>query len=106
MIWQAFVDIQCLSSLRMIRIYSKMKKKNECMLNIELNENAKWLKVNKLTLNVDKTQCMLFTRKRCKTKLNTKIKNSSITQVTKTKFLGIIIDEKLNWKDHIFTCIE
>ena len=71
------------------------------MLNIELNEIAKWLKVNILALNMDKTQCMLFTRKRCKTKLNIKIKNSSITQVTKTKILGIIINQKLNWKDHI-----
>ena len=68
---------------------------------LQLNEIAKWLKVNELTLNVDKTQCMLFTRKRCKPKLNIKIENSSITQVTKTKFLGIIIDEKLNWKDNI-----
>ena len=58
----------------------------ECMLNTELNEIAKWLKVNELTLNVDKTQCMLFTRKRCKAKLIIKIENSSITQVTKTNF--------------------
>ena len=39
--------------------------------------------------------------KKCNTKLSIKIENSFITQVTKTKFLGIIIDEKLNWKDHI-----
>ena len=73
----------------------------ENILNDELNEIVKWLKVNKLTLNVDKTQCMLFTRKKCNTKLSIKIENSFITQVTKTKFLGIIIDEKLNWKDRI-----
>ena len=73
----------------------------ESILNEELNEIVTWLKVNKLTLNVDKTQCMLFTRKKCNTKLSIKIENSFITQVTKTKFLGIIIDEKLNWKDHI-----
>ena len=73
----------------------------ENILNEELNEIMKWLKVNKLTLNVDKTQCMLFTRKKCNTKLSIKIENSFLTQVTKTKFLGIIIDEKLNWKDHI-----
>ena len=27
--------------------------------------------------------------------------NSSITRVRATKFLGVIIDEKLTWKDHI-----
>ena len=73
----------------------------ESILNEELNEIVKWLKVNKLTLNVDKTQCTMFTRKKCNTKLSIKIENSFITQVTKTKFLGIIMDEKLNWKDHI-----
>ena len=36
----------------------------ENILNEELNEIVKWLKVNELTLNVDKTQCMLFTRKK------------------------------------------
>ena len=36
----------------------------ESILNEELNEIVKWLKVTKLTLNVDKTQCMLFTRKK------------------------------------------
>ena len=35
----------------------------ECMLNKELNEIVKWLKINELILNVDKIQCMLFTRK-------------------------------------------
>ena len=30
-----------------------------------------------------------------------KSKNSFITQATKTKFLGIIIDEKLSWKENI-----
>ena len=35
----------------------------ENILNEELNEIVKWLKVNKLTLNVDKTQCMLFTQR-------------------------------------------
>ena len=34
----------------------------ESILNKKLNEIVKWLKVNKLTLNVDKTQCMLFTQ--------------------------------------------
>ena len=46
----------------------------ESILNEELDEIVKWLKVNKLTLNVDKTQCMLFTRKKCNTKLSIKLR--------------------------------
>ena len=37
--------------------------------------------------------------KKCNTKLSIKIENSIRTQFTKTKFLDIIIDEKLSWKD-------
>ena len=29
------------------------------------------------------------------------IKNAKIDMVYKTKFLGVLIDNKLNWKDHI-----
>jgi hypothetical protein len=70
-------------------------------LNEELSHIVKWLKINKLTLNVDKTQCMLFTSKHYNRALDLKIENSHIVQVKKAKFLGVIIDEKLKWKDHI-----
>ena len=73
----------------------------ESILNSELEEIVKWLNINKLSLNVNKTQCMLFTRKREKRKVNIKIEDQNIEQVSKTKFLGVIIDEQLNWKEHI-----
>ena len=59
------------------------------------------VKDNKLSLNVNKTQCMVFTRKREKRKVNIKIEDQNIEQVSKTKFLGVIIDEQLNWKERI-----
>ena len=43
--------------------YGESLNEIENILNEELHEIVKWLKVNKLTLNVDKTQCMLFTDK-------------------------------------------
>ena len=73
----------------------------ESILNSELQEIVKWLKINKLSLNVNKTQCMVFTRKREKRKVNIKIEDQNIEQVSKTNFLGVIIDEQLNWKEHI-----
>ena len=30
------------------------------------------------------------------------IDGNDINEVCKTKFLGVLIDNKLNWKDHIF----
>ena len=47
-----------------------------------------------LSLNVDQTNFILFGNRK-------NIDNSSITRVRATQFLGIIIDEKLTWKDHI-----
>ena len=45
---------------------------------------------------------MLFTNKRSDyTTLTLKIDNKEISMVKKTKFLGVYIDDKLNWKDHI-----
>ena len=73
----------------------------EQKINSELAEIAEWLKVNKLTLNVDKTVCMVFTNRHKENEVNIKLEGRLINRVTKTKFLGVIIDDKLNWKAHI-----
>ena len=73
----------------------------ELKLNNELDQIVRWLKIDKLTLNVTKTQCMLFTKRRHNRNVNIKIENQNIEQVCKANFLGIIIDEQLNWKEHI-----
>ena len=44
---------------------------------------------------------MLFTNCRREQNGNISINNSEIYMVYKTKFLGVVIDIKLNWKDHV-----
>ena len=44
---------------------------------------------------------MVFTKRRDNRNVNIKIENQNIEQVGKAKFWGIIIDEQLNWKEHI-----
>ena len=74
----------------------------EDQLNNELKHVSLWLKVNKLSLNVSKTHCIVFTRKlKSATSLNIGIDDKIIIEVNKTKFLGVIIDKKLTWKEHI-----
>ena len=80
--------------------------KNLIDLNTKVNEELSnisiWLKVNKLSLNVKKTHFLLFHNK--KRKIDTVklfIDNKSIDQKNNTKFLGVYIDDKLNWKKHI-----
>ena len=71
-------------------------------LNSELDRINTWLKSNKLSLNVTKTHYMVFYRARRKVSHNKLfINNSMVTQVNCSKFLGIILDNKLNWTSHI-----
>lgn len=72
-------------------------------INEEMIHVVSWLKANKLTLNVDKTHFMIFApaRKKYDTTANIIVQNCSIKQVHCTKFLGVIIDSNLTWKNHI-----
>ena len=71
-------------------------------MNEEMIKISAWLKINKLSLNIDKTHFMLFKGKRKIRKgIEIKIDNRMINQVSETKFLGIYIDENLSWKSHI-----
>ena len=71
------------------------------VLNAELEKVADWLSLNRLSLNKDKTKCMIF-RNYNKIVLPPKlvIKNQIIEQVNNFNFLGIILDSNLNWKAH------
>ena len=63
---------------------------------------SSWLNANKLSLNLSKSQFMLFTRKHFTlTDINITVNNVCIDRVNKVKFLGTIMDDKLNWQEHI-----
>ena len=72
-------------------------------VNEELQKVVTWLASNKLSLNIKKTHFMLFCSKGKKIAgpVSIKISNQEIARVDHTKFLGVIIDEKLNWSNHI-----
>ena len=62
---------------------------------------TQWLAANKLVLDLKKSHCMLFTFKRNQQNLVIRINNNLIEEKTVTSFLGVQIDNKLNWKSHI-----
>ena len=73
------------------------------MMNKELCKLFKWLKANKLSLNVKKTHYILFRSKHksvptMKTKVRTM--DECIGEVQSTKFLGVVIDCYFNWSKH------
>ena len=68
--------------------------------NEEFIRISTWLATNKLVLNISKTNFMIFTSKGKsynKHVSNIKIDGNNIQQVNKTKFLGIIIEQHINW---------
>ena len=78
------------------------------LLNInEINESVKntseWCKNNFLTLNVDKTKELIFCfNKKQRDKLSrTHIDGEPVEIVSKYRYLGVVIDEKLNSKEHL-----
>ena len=75
----------------------------ETILNKELAAISNWFKLNKLSLNIKKTNFMIFKNKyNNKPDLDLKIiiENNSIVQVSTTKFLGVLIDDNLSWQSH------
>ena len=72
-------------------------------LNTELISLNNWFKANKLSLNTKKSFFMIFHRSRIKPNVINKvvIDNHELTQVNSAKYLGVIIDHKLNWIEHI-----
>ena len=70
-----------------------LKTLNE-IVQIEINEIANWLNVNRLSLNTAKTKFTLFRPKNKIPKYDLKfqINNNFITQVKNTTFLGTVLD--------------
>ena len=71
-------------------------------INEELCKVSAWLSANKLALNVAKTKYIMFhtINKRIQYP-EMKLNNIAIERVSKFKFLGIWLDEYLNWNHHI-----
>ena len=73
-----------------------------CQINQEIKTIYSWVKANKLSLNIDKTNFMLFTKKGFSRVMDElQIEGKRIMEVHETKFLWVLIDNKLSWKPHI-----
>ena len=71
-------------------------------LNDELEKINMWFKVNKLSLNQNKTKAMLFHPSQKKpVNIDIMIEGKRIEIVKEFKYLGITLDSHLSWKPHI-----
>ena len=70
----------------------------------ELENVSNWMRINKLSVNASKSEYMVIGHWRQLNKIGNDLpdlvlNNEVIKRVDKTKYLGINIDESLNWKE-------
>ena len=70
-------------------------------INIELNKIQNWLCTNRLSLNISKSMFSIFSNFQNFDKPQITIANEEISYSKSTKYLGMIIDDKLNFSNHI-----
>ena len=95
--------LSCIQFADDTTLYIKHRKQSliRFALDYDLRTLQDWFRANKLTLNVGKSVCILFDKTNTADQLNLSINGETIPQVSYTKFLGMWIDQNLNWKEHI-----
>ena len=72
-------------------------------VNLDLKNLTYWLNANRISLNVKKTELVIFKhqRKKLDSPIKIKLSRKTLYPSMSVKYLGIKIDENLNWKQHI-----
>ena len=70
--------------------------------NNTLNAVSEWFMHNRLNINIAKTNYLLYTRSTVDVNVYSLVLNNNVIErKTSVKFLGVIIDDKINWKEHV-----
>ena len=67
----------------------------------ETKKVLEWLAANKLIINFSKTHLMIFTNCPRPESISLTVNSQIINEICETKFLGVIVDNKLCWDAHI-----
>ena len=69
-------------------------------VNYDIKSLSNWLKANKISLTVDKTELLLFTlsKKQLKRDLKIKLNGKRLYETDSVGYLGIEIDKRLTWR--------
>ena len=71
------------------------------MSNAELDKLCEWFKSNRLSLNIKKITMLYFPRNLNVDSIYHSNRWKTIERVEHARFLGVYIDEKLQWNEHI-----
>ena len=87
------------TATKLVDLESNMQKDLDVLL--------EWCHKWRININIKKTEVIVFNREKNTPNISLKIKNNTIKQATAKRMLGVIIDEKLTFKDHIkHICIQ
>ena len=64
-------------------------------------KRVNWIRINKPSINYSKSEFMIITKKQFKHKFEIVIEDNKIKQKSFEKYLGVLIDDKLNWKHQL-----
>ena len=88
-----------------VAIYTSCKtvEDAESQLQICINEIDRWYTNNRLKINADKTNVMVISSraKGIHKELNVKLNDTKLKQVNSVRYLGVNIDCKLTWDEHV-----
>ena len=72
-------------------------------MNQDLKNLSQWLKVNKFSLNVKKTELIIFhpTNTKLDHGIKFKLNERRLTHISTVKYLGILLDEHLLWTKQV-----
>ncbi len=93
-------EVECFADDTIIKIFAKTSEELELRVNNKLQELNEWSIANKLTFNISKTNCALFTRNLKFKKPEIVFDGQKLSITTTFKHLGVMIDSKLTWRAH------
>ena len=88
-----------------VAIYCNGSDTNEVESKLQscINEIDEWYTNNRLKINADKTNVILVSSraKQVRKELNVNLKGTKLKQVDSVRYLGLTIDSKLTWDNHV-----
>ena len=83
--------------------FSKSITKLNKYVNFDMKNLTDWLNANEISLNVHNTELVIFEhqRKKIGSEVKIKLNTKQLYPPDSVKYLGIKIDENLNWKHHV-----
>lgn len=94
-----FVNDLCLDDLKLFRVVSSLT--DCCAVQADIDALVRWCMLNGMEVNVQKCCVITFSRKRNVIDFGYRMSATNITRVNTVKDLGVLLDSKLNFAQHI-----